>query len=146
MDLLLLHVSRADSYCFNWKSLFVIFCTFQNVLFQVPDVDAAVASVVINRALASEDYPYQQIPAPRPLLVASREYADNNLLEEKCAGCKLGRNGEMCSGSDQGECECTNCRCRSAWTGDACQYLVSKVAPQYLDIILVLPVLFRFLN
>lgn len=137
MDPFLTNVSRADSYFFNWKNILLICCTFQIVLFHVPVLDAAVASIVINRAFASEDYPYQQIPAPRPLLIASREYANDNNLEEKCAGCKLGRNGEMCSGSDQGECECTNCRCRSEWTGDACQYLVSKVAPQYLDTILV---------
>lgn len=69
------------------------------------------------------------------VLPSTESYKDINVgtgsINPICNGCKTGENGLQCSGDAHGDCGCINlkslCKCKPAWSGDACQYKLSKV-------------------
>ncbi|ODM94852.1 Integrin beta-PS [Orchesella cincta] len=115
MEFTLPNFLQIERYC-NWTKCLIILGILQ--IFSISNCDTSVSDAPKNT--------YQQIVSPQSLLNADLQQAP------KCQACKVGENGEMCSGSDHGECDCSSgntiCRCKDEWTGDSCQYQISKVS------------------
>ncbi|CAL8095427.1 unnamed protein product [Orchesella dallaii] len=113
-----LHPNQIEHY-YCWASSFVILWLLQNLAYSSCDTLVSVSD--------ASNLSYKHILTSQPQLKAQELKQAS-----ECQACKLGENDEMCSGSDHGDCDCSSgnpvCRCKLDWTGNSCQYEISKIS------------------